>query len=67
MFWGTFLFAGNVVEEKSAIRCKVTYMISRAETLIFFNELGQNINQKVDGYVGVELMLCERVKTSHTK
>lgn len=43
------------------------HKITRPEMVIFFYEIGSNINQKGDRHVGCERMLCERVKTPQRK
>ena len=58
---------GEIVTEEEAFGCKVTHDLLHPEYAIVLDEVGGNTNQKGDGNVGGELMLCERGKTPQKK
>ena len=59
--------SGEEVQEADAFGCKVTHDIVCPDYCIVLDEVGGNTNQKGDGNVGGELMLCERGKTPQKK
>ena len=52
---------GNICEEKDATGFKVTYDIRHPDYFLVADELGGNISQKGDGYIGGTRLLCKKV------
>ena len=53
--------------EVDAAGCKVTHDITLPEMVVVVDEVGGNTNQKGDGHIGGELMMCEPGKTAQRK
>ena len=58
---------GNIVDEKDAFGYKVTYNITDPDLGIVLDEVGGNTNQKGDGYLEGELILCKTGKSTQRK
>ena len=58
---------GAIVSEGSAYSCMVTHEIKHPDFAIVLDKVGGNTNQKGDGNIGGELMLCEVGKTPQQK
>ena len=58
---------GEEVSAEDSFGCKVTHNITHPDYVIVMDEVGGDTNQKGDGNIGGELMMCERGKTQQKK
>ena len=58
---------GEEVSIEDSFGCKVTHNIKHTDYVLILDKVGGNTNQKGNGNVGGELMMCERGKNPQKK